>query len=191
LSIQKSIAKNCVAADSEIGGQKLFCYRFRNRQHNCVAVDLEIDSQLCRCRQPKIMSLPIQKSTAKNCVATDSEIGIQKLFYYLFRIRQQNCVAADSEIDNQLCRCRFRNRQPKTVPLLTQKSTAMVESFRLSFSLLLLFWLFTKTQRLFEQICESSYFTFDALNFLLIMSLYLSPFFIFYLFSQSSVVNLR
>jgi len=48
-----------------------------------------------------------------------------------------------------------------------------------------------ETQRLFEQICKSSYFTFDALNFLLIMSLYLRPFFIFHLFSQSSVVDLR
>jgi len=37
----------------------------------------------------------------------------------------------------------------------------------------------------------SSYFTFDALNFFLIMSLYLSPFFVFHLFSQLGVVDLR
>jgi hypothetical protein len=34
-----------------------------------------------------------------------------------------NCAAAESEIDSQkLCRCRFRNRQPKT--LLIQKLIA-------------------------------------------------------------------
>jgi hypothetical protein len=41
--------QDCVAANSEIGGQKLFCCQFRNWRHNCVAVDLEIGSQLCRC----------------------------------------------------------------------------------------------------------------------------------------------
>jgi hypothetical protein len=36
-----------------------------------------------------------------------------------------NYVAADSEIDNQKLRCcRFRDGQPKTLPLLIQKSTA-------------------------------------------------------------------
>jgi len=44
---------------------------------------------------------------------------------------------------------------------------------------------------LFKKICESNYFTSDALNFLLIMSLYLSSFFIFHLFSRSGVVDLR
>jgi hypothetical protein len=79
----------------------------------------------------------------------------------------KNYATADSEIDND----------GKVISALV--------------SLLLLLLVFTETQRLFEQICESSYFTFDALNFLLIMSLYLSPFFVFYLFSQSGVVNLR
>jgi len=48
-----------------------------------------------------------------------------------------------------------------------------------------------ETQHLFKQFCEFSYFTFDALNFPLIMSLYLSPFFIFHIFSQSGVVDHR
>jgi hypothetical protein len=40
---------------------------------------------------------------------------------------------------------------------------------------------------LFKQICKSSYFTFDALNFILIMGLQLSSFFIFHF---SVVTNL-
>jgi hypothetical protein len=37
----------------------------------------------------------------------------------------ENCVVADSEIDNEeLCRCRFKNQQPKTVTLLIHKSIA-------------------------------------------------------------------
>jgi hypothetical protein len=53
-----------------------------------------------RNRQPKTVSLPIQKSTAKNSVAADSEID------------SQNFSAADSEFGSQkVCRCRFRNRQ--------------------------------------------------------------------------------
>jgi hypothetical protein len=51
--------------------------------------------------------LPIQKLVAKNCVAADSEIS------------SKNYVTIDSEIGSQ------------TVPLPIQKSTAMVESFRL------------------------------------------------------------
>ena len=40
LPIQKSAAKNCVAADSKIGSQV------------CAAADLEIDNQvLCRCQE--------------------------------------------------------------------------------------------------------------------------------------------
>jgi len=44
----------------------------------------------CRFRnqQTKTVSVPIQKSTAKNFVATDSEIS------------SENCVAANSEIDS-------------------------------------------------------------------------------------------
>jgi hypothetical protein len=52
----------------------------------------KLAAKLCRCRfrnwQLKTVSLPIQRSTAKNCVATDSEIDSQKP-----------------------CCCRFRNRQ--------------------------------------------------------------------------------
>jgi hypothetical protein len=55
-----------------------------------------------RNRQPKTVSLPIQKSTAKNSVAADSEID------------SQNFSAADSEFGSQkVCRCRLRNRQQK------------------------------------------------------------------------------
>jgi hypothetical protein len=54
LSIQKSAA-NYVAADSAIGNQKFCRCRFRNRQ-------------------PKIVSLPIQKSATKKFSATDLEI---------------------------------------------------------------------------------------------------------------------
>jgi hypothetical protein len=81
LSIQKSAA-NYVAADSEIGNQKLCRCRFRNRQP----------------------FVPL--SAAKNCVAADSEIGTQKLFRYRFRNRQQNCVVAYLKISTQKqCRC--------------------------------------------------------------------------------------
>jgi hypothetical protein len=72
---------------------------------NTCKFNLEIGSQKqCRCRfrnrQPKTVSLPIQKSTAKNSVAADSEID------------SQNFSAADSEFGSQkVCRCRFRNRQ--------------------------------------------------------------------------------
>jgi len=46
------------------------------------------------------MPLLIQKSTAKNYVAADLEIG------------SQNYAAADSGIGTgKLCHCRFRNRQ--------------------------------------------------------------------------------
>jgi hypothetical protein len=94
-----------------------------------------------RCRfgnaQPKILSLSIQKSATKNCVAVDSEMG------------SRNCVAVDSKISSQklcgcpfkklaaetaslpiqksatkLCRCQFRSRQPKTAGLLIKKSAA-------------------------------------------------------------------
>jgi len=63
------------------------------------------------------MPLSIQASTTKNCVAANSEIGSQELF-----------------------RCRFRNRQPKTMSLPIQKSTAMVESFQLYFSFFVFFF---------------------------------------------------
>jgi hypothetical protein len=53
----------------------------------------------------KTMSVAIQKSTVKNCVAADSEIGSQKL-----------------------CRCRLRIRQPKTLSLPIQNSTAKTVS---------------------------------------------------------------
>ena len=170
MSIQKLTA-NYVVADS------------KSTAKNFATADSEIDS--------KTTSLPIQKSTAKNCVTADSEIGSKKLFCNRFRNWQQNYGTVDLEINSPLCHCQFKNWQPKPVPLLTQKLIAMLELFRLQFSLLLLFWVFTETQCLFEQIYESSYFTFDTFNFLLIMSLYLSPFFIFYLFSHSGVVNLR
>jgi len=68
------------------------------------------------------MPLSIQASTTKNCVAANSEIGSQELF-----------------------RCRFRNRQPKTMSLPIQKSTAMVESFQLYFSFFVFFLVFTIT----------------------------------------------
>jgi len=94
LSIQKSVEKNCVATDSEVGSQNLCCYRFRNRQHK----------KLCRyrfrSRQPKTVPLSIKKSAPKNYVAADSKIG------------SKNYVAIDSEIDtDKLCRCRLRNGQ--------------------------------------------------------------------------------
>jgi len=59
---QKLTAKNWVAANSEIGSQKLYRCRFINRQKNygvadselaanCAAADSEINNQkLCRCR---------------------------------------------------------------------------------------------------------------------------------------------
>ena len=46
-------------------------------------------------------------------VAADSEID------------NKNYVAINSKISSQLCRCRFRNRQPKTLPLPIQKSAAI------------------------------------------------------------------
>jgi hypothetical protein len=110
----------------------------------------------------KTTSLPIQKSTA-NYAAADSKIS-DKTPSLLIQKSTINYAAADSKISNQkLCCCRFRNRQPKTFPLPIQKSAAklcrcrfrnrqptvpvpiqnsaaMVESFRLYFSL---FWVFT------------------------------------------------
>jgi hypothetical protein len=46
------------------------------------------------------MPLPNQKSTAKNYVAADSEMGSQTLCRCRFRNRHKNCVAADSEISS-------------------------------------------------------------------------------------------
>jgi len=45
----------------------------------------------------------------------------------------KNFVAADFEIIPKLWRCRFRIQQQKTMPLLIQKSAAMMESFWLIF----------------------------------------------------------
>jgi hypothetical protein len=126
LLIQKWAAET-VSLSIQASRSKLCQCRFRNWQQNCGAADSEIGSQN--------VSLPIQKSAMKHCVAVDSEIDsencgaadsgiesqtvsvpIQKLTAKLrrcrFRNRQPKCVAADSEISNEkLCRCRFRNRQ--------------------------------------------------------------------------------
>jgi hypothetical protein len=96
--------------------------------------------------------MSILKLAAKYCAATDPEIG-SKIGMLPIQKSASNYVAADSEIGSlKLCRCRFRNRQPKallllilklatkycaaiekstakTVPLPIQKSTATVESF--------------------------------------------------------------
>ena len=72
LAIQKSAAKNYVAADSEIGSQKL-------------------------CR--KTMSLPIQKSAAKNRVTTDSKITAA-VSLLIQKSTAKNYVVVDSEISN-------------------------------------------------------------------------------------------
>jgi hypothetical protein len=91
------------------------------------------------------VSLPIQKSTAENCVPADSEIGTQNFSTADSKIASQtaalpiqklaaDCAAADSKFSSQkLCRCRFRNQQRETVSLLIHKSAAMVESFQLYF----------------------------------------------------------
>jgi hypothetical protein len=51
MPIEKSAAKNFVAADSEFRQQKLCHCWFRNGQPNYAAAGSEIDSQkLCRCR---------------------------------------------------------------------------------------------------------------------------------------------
>jgi hypothetical protein len=60
LPIHKSIAINCVAVDSKISSQKLYCCGFRNRQ-------------------PKALLLPILKLAAKYCAAVDLEIGNKEL----------------------------------------------------------------------------------------------------------------
>jgi hypothetical protein len=81
---------------------------------NFVAADSEFDSKNCVTADLEIggqtMPLPVQKSAAKNYAAAGSEIGSKKL-----------------------CRCQFKNRQPKTVLLPIQNSATMVESFRLYF----------------------------------------------------------
>jgi hypothetical protein len=91
------------------------------------------------------VSLPIQKSTAENCVPADSEIGTQNFSTADSKIARQTAAlpiqklaadyaAADSKFSSQkLCRCRFRNQQRETVSLLIHKSAAMVESFQLYF----------------------------------------------------------
>jgi hypothetical protein len=61
LSIQKSAANNCVAADSEISN-KIVTTDLEIGNKNCVAADSKIGS--------KTAPLPIQKSTT-NCVAAD------------------------------------------------------------------------------------------------------------------------
>jgi hypothetical protein len=65
LSIQKSTEKTKLEIDSE----------------NYVAADSEVGSQLCCCQfknwQPRTMTLPIQRSVVKNCVAADSNIDNQ------------------------------------------------------------------------------------------------------------------
>jgi hypothetical protein len=60
-----------------------------------------------------IVSLSIKKSTTTNFVVVDSQFD------------SENYTTSDSEINSQLCRCRFL------------KSTAMMKSFRLYFSLIL------------------------------------------------------
>jgi hypothetical protein len=103
------------------------------------------------------VSLPIQKSTAENCVPADSEIGTQNFSTADSKIASQtaalpiqklaaDCAAADSKFSSQkLCRCRFRNQQRETVSLLIHKSAAMVESFQLYFSFFVFFLVFTIT----------------------------------------------
>jgi hypothetical protein len=64
------------------------------------------------------MSLLISKSTAKNFADADLEINNKK---------------------KKLYRCRFKNRQLKTMSLPIQKLATMVESFRLYFFFFLVF----------------------------------------------------
>jgi hypothetical protein len=47
------------------------------------------------------MSLPIQKSTTKNYVVVDSEIGNKFVLLPIQKSAQKNCVAAYSEISSQ------------------------------------------------------------------------------------------
>ena len=58
------------------------------------------------------MSLLIQKSASKNCVAVDSEIG------------NENYVAVNSEIDIQTMPLPIQKLTAKNFPLLIQKSVA-------------------------------------------------------------------
>jgi len=72
--------QNYIDVDSKIGSQKMHRCRFRNQKPNYAAADSKIGIQkLCWCRfknqQQKALSLPIQKSTAKNYVAADSKIS--------------------------------------------------------------------------------------------------------------------
>jgi len=79
LPIQR-LATNYVAAESEIESQKLCHCRFRNWQPKTLPLPIQESATKLRCcrfeNQQPIMSMSIQKSAAKNYVATDSEIGI-------------------------------------------------------------------------------------------------------------------
>jgi len=138
LPIQKSAARTAPLLIHKSAAKLCRC-RFRNRQPTMsLPIQRSKNQKLRRCRfrdgQPKTLPLLIQKSTAKNCTVADSEISSQKLCCCLFRNRQWelrhyrpinqklNCAAANSEISNQLGRCRFRDRQPKTASLPIQKS---------------------------------------------------------------------
>jgi len=69
----------------------------------------------------------IQKSAA-NYVATDSEIGSQRLCHCQFRNRQQNCIAIDSEMGSKkIFRSRFKNLQP-SVPLSSGNNYVVAHS---------------------------------------------------------------
>jgi hypothetical protein len=72
LPIQKSMAKNYNTADSKISGKTAPFSIQKSAMKNCAAADSKTDSQKLRCYrlrngQPKIVMLPIQKSTAKLC----------------------------------------------------------------------------------------------------------------------------
>jgi len=106
LPIQKSAAKSFDAVDFEIGSQVLCRCRSINRQQRTLMLSI------CKSA-PRTAPLPIHKSATSNCFATDSKIC------------SQNCFTTDSEIDNlKLCRCQFRNPQPKALLLPILKSAA-------------------------------------------------------------------
>jgi hypothetical protein len=67
LPIQKLAAKNFVAIDSKISSKTASLPIQKWATKKIFTTDLEIGSHLCRCQQATIMSLPIQKSTAKLC----------------------------------------------------------------------------------------------------------------------------
>jgi hypothetical protein len=108
LSIQKSTAKNCVNADSEISRQTVSLpiqKSTTNAAKNFVATNLEIGSQLlCRCRfrnqQPKTSSLLIQKSATKNFADANLEISSRTVSLPIQKSATKNCITVDSKINS-------------------------------------------------------------------------------------------